>query len=74
MLPGWSSHHYIQVGNIAGNSLNVGLELADGVPSEERERECENVANEGSEKEKKSGKGESSHWMTFFLRVKIDRD
>ena len=31
------------------------------------------MANEGSEKEKKSGRGESSHGMTF-LRVKIDRD
>ena len=61
MSPGWSIYRFTQAGNITGNSLNVGLELADVVPSEERE--CENVANEGSEKEKKNGRGESSHRM-----------
>jgi hypothetical protein len=60
-----------QGGNIAGSELNVGLEFADVVPSEQRE--CESVANEGSEKEKEKGRGESSHGMTF-LRVEIDRD
>ena len=64
LRPGCSTYLLRQAGNIAGSELNVRLELADVVPSEERE--CESVANEGSEKEKKSGRGQSSHGMTFL--------
>lgn len=53
--PGCSTYILRQGGNIVGSEQNVGLELADVVPSVERE--CESVANEGSENEKKSGRG-----------------
>ena len=59
-----------QGGNIADRELNVDLELADVVPSEERE--CESMAKESNEKEEKSGSGESSHGLTFL--GKIDKD
>ena len=70
MAPACSIESLLQVSNIAGGELNGGLDLADVVPSEERE--CESMANEGSEKEEKNGRGESSHGMTL-LRVKIER-
>lgn len=69
MSPAYLNYSLREASNIANSELNAVLELAD-VPSEERV--CESLANERSEKEKKSGRGESSHWMTFF--VKTDRD
>jgi hypothetical protein len=48
-----------QGSKIPGNELNVNLELVDIIPSEEGK--CENVVNESGDKEKKSGRGESSH-------------
>ena len=53
------SYTCIQGRKIAGKELNGLLELADVVSFEERMRE--NVANEGSEEEKKSGRGNSRH-------------
>ena len=56
-------HSLIQGCKITGKELKVHLQLVDSIPLEERKRE--NVANEGSEEEKKTGgtggRGDSSH-------------
>ena len=62
-------YNLIQGSKITGKELKVHLELVDSIPLEERK--SENVANEGSEEEEKSGtgRGDPSHGTTKLLRV-----